>query len=433
MIFLLVSLFLSLYFDARLLKEKNPEHYRGIMQFPPLRWAVYATAACVAMLPIYLLRRRRFFRTGVTLLDRRETALSDLFDVLLHWLCGVLLCSVAMKLIALGVHDFRGSLLSVLLVSGFSSFWLVWLIAQLSRRPGRDGFASTVAARKPQKSVLKAFGLAILIGILFAGISAYILQARVENPSTPLGEALQGNNSSWVFLLFLMLGLCVAPLLEELIFRGYFFNVLETFQGTSVATVIIAGLFALMHVGQYWGDWMAILMVMLLGLEITLLRAWSGSVIPGIVTHYLYNALVFLLPSAFLFLSNPAYMKYVTEYDHLGVKEKEELLLTSIHAHPEFSDSYNELAWLYAENHVHTDEALKLIEQALYGQPDNAAYLDTKAEILFSSGKKKEAAAIAEKIVARFPSNEYYRGQLEKFSGRAKLSPRNQPQNGPHR
>jgi membrane protease YdiL (CAAX protease family) len=417
MIILFISLFFTLFFDARLLCRKNPEHYRRIMEYPPIRWSMYATLFCVGMLPIYLLRRSRFFREG-PVFDSRDTVLAGCFEVLLKWACGVMMVVIALKLTAGIVPSFKGSLLSVLIVSGFSSFWMVALVAQLARRPGQPRFKAMTAVRKPQQPAGKVFAAAIFVGVLFAGISSYILQTRAENPATPLSDALQGNESSLAMVLFIVLGLGAAPLLEELIFRGYFYGVLETFYARSVAIVAIAGLFALMHVGQYWGDWLAIVMVTLLGLEITLLRAWSGSTWPGVVTHYCYNTLVSILPMIFLALSNPAYMKYVSEYPHLTVEAKEELLVESIHKRPEFVESYNDLAWLYAENHRRLDDALKLSEQALYRQPGNAAFLDTKAEVLYALGKTEEALVVEKDLVKRFPAIKYYREQLDRFEGK---------------
>jgi len=415
MIILFFSLLSVVYFDARLLNGRDPERYRRIMQFPAVRWALYATFGCLAMLPIYLLRRQRFFEASIGF-DVKETKLADAFEVLLKWFCGVMLFVVGLKMVTLVSPGLRGSLLAVLLISGFSSFWLVWLMAQLPRRPGRPEFSTMVAAHKPANA-LRCYGLAVGTGLMFALISSYILFSRTQSPATPLGDALQVNDSSVAFLLFIVLGLVAAPLLEELIFRGYFFGVLADFKGTRFAILVIAGLFAALHVGQYWGDPMAILIVTLLGLAITLLRAWSGSMIPGVVTHYVYNTLVCVLPVVFLMISNPAYVKYMAGYQQLDVKAKEGLLLESIHTRPEFAEAYNDLAWLYAENRIHLDEALKFSERALTHEPDNAAFLDTKAEVLFLMGKKEEAMTIGRRNAERFPRSDYYLGQLRKFEG----------------
>lgn len=58
-----------------------------------------------------------------------------------------------------------------------------------------------------------------------------------------------------------------------------------------LAVLNTATLFALVHVPQYWGSWAAITTIVLLSLVLTLLRAWTGSVLPGIATHFVYNGI----------------------------------------------------------------------------------------------------------------------------------------------
>jgi membrane protease YdiL (CAAX protease family) len=48
-------------------------------------------------------------------------------------------------------------------------------------------------------------------------------------------------------------------------------------------------LFALVHVPQYWGSWAAISTIVLLSLVLTVLRAATGSILPGVATHFFYN------------------------------------------------------------------------------------------------------------------------------------------------
>jgi len=77
-----------------------------------------------------------------------------------------------------------------------------------------------------------------------------------------------------------------APLGEEIIFRGYFFRVLSVVKGPVWSAVIIALSFGLLHVEQYWGDWLAIAMVAALGLALSYLRAWTGTSLSTMVTHF---------------------------------------------------------------------------------------------------------------------------------------------------
>ena len=61
----------------------------------------------------------------------------------------------------------------------------------------------------------------------------------------------------------------------------------KTIQLLSVVDVSL--LFALVHVPQYWGSWAAISTILLLSVVLTVLRAATGSILPGVATHLVYN------------------------------------------------------------------------------------------------------------------------------------------------
>ena len=113
--------------------------------------------------------------------------------------------------------------------------------------------------------------------------------------------------------------------------------------------------------------------------------------------------------------SNPTYFKYKQEYSRLDPSTKESLLVQAIEDQPLFSESYNELAWLYAEQGKDLNKALDLIDKGLSFDPDNEAYLDTKAEVLFKLQRIPEAIEIEEKIVEANPDAEYFKKQLVRF------------------
>jgi len=173
--------------------------------------------------------------------------------------------------------------------------------------------------------------------------------------------------------------------------------------------------FAVLHVGQYWGDWLAIVMVACVGLALTLLRAWTGSTLASICAHYTYNIGVTVLSIIFLFASNAPFYEYQMNHEFLTFEEKETLLLKSIEMSPDFVVAHNDLAWLYAEENKKLEDALELIDTALLQNPDYEVFLDTKAEVLYKLGRFDEAVSIERKLSQRFPSNEFFRRQLQKF------------------
>lgn len=74
-----------------------------------------------------------------------------------------------------------------------------------------------------------------------------------------------------------------------------------------------------------------------------------------------------------------------------------EILRKANESNPKDVWSINSLALEYAEQEIHLDKALKLINQALDYQPWNSVFLDTKGWVLFKLGRKDEAIALIKK------------------------------------
>lgn len=63
-------------------------------------------------------------------------------------------------------------------------------------------------------------------------------------------------------------------------------------------------------------------------------------------------------------------------------------------SHPEHAPALNYLGYMWADKGVRLAEALDLIERAVALQPDNGAYLDSHAWVLYRLGRLKEAEAV---------------------------------------
>jgi membrane protease YdiL (CAAX protease family) len=280
----------------------------------------------------------------------------------------------------------------------YSSVLIVCLIYRASKSFSNSGFLDNVGLRKGERPWIQVVALSVILGLFFSIFSSYLTTMRQVQPQTPLNDVLDTTRSMNLVLIFLFLAIGIAPLLEEIVFRGYFFRVIKEWLGGKWAIYIIAATFAILHVGQYWGDWVAIAIVALLGLTLTVLRAWSGTTIAGVITHYVYNAGVTIIPIIMIAVSNPAYFRYKAYFPYHDTQTKEVLLKRSIAQQPDFVDAYNDLAWLYAQEEKNLDKALVLIEKALHFDPDESAYLDTKAEVLEKLGRLDEAKTIREHL-----------------------------------
>lgn len=89
--------------------------------------------------------------------------------------------------------------------------------------------------------------------------------------------------------------IAVAPLVEEVVFRGYIFPVLERRWGSVAAVLLTALMFTSLHVTQLWGSWMAVSLILLVGLALSLVRALTGALLPAFLMHLAYNTTLCLL------------------------------------------------------------------------------------------------------------------------------------------
>jgi membrane protease YdiL (CAAX protease family) len=78
----------------------------------------------------------------------------------------------------------------------------------------------------------------------------------------------------------------IAPIAEEVLFRGYFQEVLKQAWGAPSAILATALLFAVAHMMP-----VAFPVLLVAGLTLGLAKHYSGSLLPGIAFHIIYNAL----------------------------------------------------------------------------------------------------------------------------------------------
>lgn len=128
--------------------------------------------------------------------------------------------------------------------------------------------------------------------ILVSALMTTLVSDLIPDQETPLEQLLTTPGGIALYALF---GIAVAPALEELMFRGFLFRVLEDVVGLSVAVWTSAAIFAVAHGAQLWPNWPAIIVILIVGVVLSKLRARTRSVIPGFIVHTVYNALLFLM------------------------------------------------------------------------------------------------------------------------------------------
>ncbi|NQU09670.1 tetratricopeptide repeat protein [bacterium] len=91
---------------------------------------------------------------------------------------------------------------------------------------------------------------------------------------------------------------------------------------------------------------------------------------------------------------------------------------------PDNAEAHNNLAWLGVRLRRRLDEALAHAQQAVRGAPDQAAFLDTLAEVQFQRGHREQAVATIKQAVAKEPEIPYFRLQQARIEkGDPKIPP----------
>ena len=127
--------------------------------------------------------------------------------------------------------------------------------------------------------------------IPFVLLMSLIMNLLIENQngSNPLLEIVLNNNNLFSFILLLLTTTLLAPLFEEVIFRGVLLPILSREFGIVLGITISAFIFALAHLSI---SEMPPLFILGIGLGIT--RLVSGRLSSSVIMHSLWNGMTFL-------------------------------------------------------------------------------------------------------------------------------------------
>jgi hypothetical protein len=142
---------------------------------------------------------------------------------------------------------------------------------------------------------LKTFSLSVLAALvciiipnLFVHIFPSMATAMGKDSATIFTELL----SSPIGLTLVVIAALIAPFYEELFFRQFVYTKLLNQYNALIAVSVVTFWFFAAHVLQYWGNLLAILIILSLSLMLTLMRHYSKSLVPSIVAHFVYNLVV---------------------------------------------------------------------------------------------------------------------------------------------
>ncbi len=157
---------------------------------------------------------------------------------------------------------------------------LVWAIGtRLGKRSMKQVFGWSWS---PNFGFWKSSALATALFLV-----TLVLIGLFGGPRTDLDRILESSRAAAVTLA--IIAVVTAPLVEELIYRGLLYSAFQRVLGQWPAVLIVASMFAGLHVIQYWPNAGAISSIALLSLVLTFVRARTGRILPCFVIHLVFN------------------------------------------------------------------------------------------------------------------------------------------------
>jgi membrane protease YdiL (CAAX protease family) len=155
----------------------------------------------------------------------------------------------------------------------------------LVKRTNPRSFGDAIRWRWPENP------WAYLIGGVGLSVVLQLVGHFVTIPiDLPMDRFFKTSLDAWILAVF---GVLVAPLMEELFFRGFLYPVLARLLGMFVSIVLTGLGFALVHAQQLGHAWGPVLIIFLVGVALTTARARAKSVAAGWLIHFAYNGTLF--------------------------------------------------------------------------------------------------------------------------------------------
>ncbi|MDO5717581.1 MAG: type II CAAX endopeptidase family protein [Tissierellia bacterium] len=130
--------------------------------------------------------------------------------------------------------------------------------------------------------LLKKIFLGIIFGLIWLGLTIFIIYILG-------GLSIDSKNSvDGLFIWFIALFL--NTIMQELVFRGYIYQMLKK-DNRIVAVVVSTLLFTLLHGGAFEAGLIPVLNVITMSLFMTAVLEYADSLWPAIIIHYIWNAI----------------------------------------------------------------------------------------------------------------------------------------------
>jgi CAAX protease family protein len=220
----------------------------------------------------------------------------DVLAVLVFTAAAVFVFSLAALFIARSVPGYRhvpvaelATNARVVIGAQASAYPLVLIFMfVLVRSRTRERFRRAIHWNWPGISAPGFFVLGIILAVAIDGLSRFLPIPK----SLPMDRYFNDAASAYLMATF---GMTLAPLLEELFFRGLLYPVLRRAFGLIIGVLLTAAAFAAIHGTQLGYAWAPILSIFVVGVVFTVARARANSVAASFLMHCGYNFALFAL------------------------------------------------------------------------------------------------------------------------------------------
>jgi CAAX protease family protein len=161
---------------------------------------------------------------------------------------------------------------------------LAYMYLLVTRERQRPDFLTAIHWNWPSNIavyVLAGFALSLALQVV-----AHFLPIPKE---LPIDSFFRTPAEAWALSI---LSVTLAPLMEELFFRGFLYPVLARRLGLPLAVFVTALGFASLHGAQLMFSWGPVLVIFLVGIVLTVVRAKTNSVAAGVLIHMAYNGTI---------------------------------------------------------------------------------------------------------------------------------------------
>ncbi len=154
------------------------------------------------------------------------------------------------------------------------------------RTRSRQGFGKAIQWNWPG-TLAPAFLIGgVVLALAVEGLARFLPVPK----SLPIDAYFHDATSAYMMAAF---GITLAPLLEELFFRGLLYPLLRRATGLIAAVLLTAAAFAAIHGAQLGLAWAPVLSIFVVGVAFTMVRVRTNSVAAAFLMHCGYNFALF--------------------------------------------------------------------------------------------------------------------------------------------